>query len=871
VGVETPIRYRYAFGEILFITLSETIRRDSTLTEKSLWRLAKSAFSQSAQTELFDRDQPIELLKSCLRASVSHGELKFIHRFGDPDTPEWYSSFTAQFGFTCADLDNFAELVRDPQQRTAISFLLKRSPRFSSFWNTCLTLLASATTEAEIRQELENSPFVLPEWQATLSRQLVWHPSERRYAVEDGLRTLSQASTEVYKPAPVITSTILWPSDSQPFIKLQINFARLVALLPETGDVQVSVNGQYKRRLFRDHLDHASSVRGSDEVRIDLLQAGASVLVSFDVDQHSHLEEVRLWDETEIVSIFEQPSGENLIQDSLLKVGRTYLFITPPNITLQPADTHNQTSKFSAYRYTVTSNNATIQAANLDGIVFHEMGATSNASRSMLNLHDIATVRPKMLEQRTITLDQPVDFDITLPENLNLLAVRIGNQMVRPSHSTLLTNNWKVQKVSLGLGLTSSIVPVQLVIKQGEKILRYKGLLEQLPILGAQINNQGTWQTVYKKDIFSSEILDHSALKIFTGKHTSGVLYDGFRPITPTSERGFRLRDLLDGWGEKVSVWTEAVNGKKIFTVAYTAVRNGLIDHLQTNEETGKISMKLRRPDDLGGYLMTSWSPLGGFNQVEAQDVWHPVSTDSTSVFELDTSAQPNQSQAAPLIYALSFRGDWIGSWWHLGDPYWYASLNNMDQIAGTPASTLIAWLRWCHFPFLSRALSRWFIDLLCARPEALSDLLNSSEVDIDGTFFKQSASASMMRAVRKLVDANLQEFRAAMERPDWLTYWDKPASGRLLCQIHPKLYTHLFELFASRPPRHEFERLTTFETIVSPELNTWLGTNFDRHFVELSVKDWLMQENPPATLNQTIHAFLCKPNFAKWLFDGLQ
>ena len=249
-------------------------------------------------------------------------QLELRHVFDQADTQSWYVSIYLQFGFTQAGAENNLAgwLSGKPLSRT-IELLLDPkggSRTFRKLWDSLRFFRRDYLTEAQARQQLRNSPWVLPAWVEGI---LKW------------AKKLVPAGTEPQEPeerAFQESARFEWHAPEGPRARFRIADLSLLGLTRPRYTIRVG-----NRRLASIFRQPNGSYAGADEVVLPCDQPQLLATLEDDEGQTQATQLLDLWDPSREVNLF---TAGGAAVDSLqpLENGRTYLLQTAADLHVRP-------------------------------------------------------------------------------------------------------------------------------------------------------------------------------------------------------------------------------------------------------------------------------------------------------------------------------------------------------------------------------------------------------------------------------------------------------------------------------------------------------------------------------------------------------
>lgn len=170
---------RAAIGVLLLLLTAEQTRRMPL--RKGGWATASSSFfNEQIRQLLFNQSEPTELYLDSLKQA---SERLHLRQNGGWMTPESEQDNVAlQIALTESDLqEHWPRWLRDDNPPKHIKQLLdpnSGSPSFQQLWQDCQNFLQGKLTEAEMRNALTSSPWILSHWVDSIVESLKPHEKQ---------------------------------------------------------------------------------------------------------------------------------------------------------------------------------------------------------------------------------------------------------------------------------------------------------------------------------------------------------------------------------------------------------------------------------------------------------------------------------------------------------------------------------------------------------------------------------------------------------------------------------------------------------------------------------------------------------------------
>ncbi|GMW00917.1 MAG: hypothetical protein AMXMBFR84_20540 [Candidatus Hydrogenedentota bacterium] len=165
------ITERQAFGSLLICLACEKCRKESR--EDAVWPVIRKILpnDNDLQLQLFlTNGQPSYLTKDAISDAVR--ALNLRHAMDIEGAQQWFITLKLQYGFTFRGAKNrLAEWLVNLGCPHAVRYLIGdstypdlESKSFAALWSALIQYRRSQITEIQIRQTVQNSPWILPDW-----------------------------------------------------------------------------------------------------------------------------------------------------------------------------------------------------------------------------------------------------------------------------------------------------------------------------------------------------------------------------------------------------------------------------------------------------------------------------------------------------------------------------------------------------------------------------------------------------------------------------------------------------------------------------------------------------------------------------------
>jgi len=317
---------RFEGGGCLFLLLSaEVARREAQ--EGFVWPTVQAKYRPETRRSLFVQGQPTQQYKDAMEAAAR--KLHLRHVFGIEGTQNYYVSVYLQFGFTQKGIPRLPFWLAGQAQTEAAAYLLgtdQGSTTFAHLWRTLRDYRRGNVTEAHVRQVIQASAWVLPQWCDDLVRQAREKP-------ELGTATAISVEPDDDQSLPFLEPPQLrWDPPSLPqFVTRLVNLA---ALELDAQRYDVLIDNIPVAVLLRQH-DGTYAIPDVITLSCDTAQP-VITLVDQDGQLHSS-QQIELWDLQEDVVAWEYSSRRHIDawQDRMLPTKR-YVLLTASDLAVRP-------------------------------------------------------------------------------------------------------------------------------------------------------------------------------------------------------------------------------------------------------------------------------------------------------------------------------------------------------------------------------------------------------------------------------------------------------------------------------------------------------------------------------------------------------
>ena len=670
--LDAAITYRQMFGSLLICAGAEICREEGR--EDSVWPVIRGLLPEpvAIHNELFlSNGQPSSLMRYIIADAVR--VLNLRHAMDIEGTQQWFVTFKLQFGFTYRGAKNrLAEWLVNLGQPHAIQYLRGEtefsdlaSDSFQSMWRALTQFRRGLILEAEVRNTLEQNPWVKAHWIDNLLKEAKakiatlgigdWHP-------EETLEFDKELSVE--NLCPIEGVALEWPQGTMPRLRFQIDREKIESEVNDTqvGELDFYIDG---RRLTRWLRQRDGSWAGMDCIyaepdkyknkpnlrpgTLTVLSGSGEPLVEWDFTDSGLSEEVLLFDleREKIVS-----AGTER-----LDLNRRYAIVCDRNCNLQGCDSIEVFERIEVSRKTIRLASPLKQnlCISYQDFVLWQPVQAEGDQRPQFSLTLTTPEGEIKLQARTKLIIKG------LPDDTESVALLIHTKTI-PMH--LEKGEWSTSKeVTITPELAARQRRVRIRFTSGGRTTTIEPRLE-FNLFGVAVlrsDAESISYVVLNRDDKLNRSEGTAYLRIWTPDNDPRALvYEGGCQVGRLRYNKIRLRD-LPGHGGELRVKNQ--RNEFPFGVICTdtgCVRKFLPSILGCDAQLSLLSDKNASDANRDGYGIYFWlvDEIGRtkFNQLSDSDI-QPNSSERTWFIRNSNN---------PIAVALTWKGHWLGAWWDI-------------------------------------------------------------------------------------------------------------------------------------------------------------------------------------------------------------
>ncbi len=689
---------RECFGLLFMLLASEVARRETS--EGQLWNVVHPLFSPPSRLQLFVQGQPRGPLRQALESACRRFQLH--HAFGVEGAQSWYQSVFLQFGFTRQGIAKLPiYLSVEEAQSVAVSTLRKVEPEFQTLWQALSQHRDRRTPETRARAvaTIQESPFVLPEWQTELLKAALEACPQSQGCRETG--------EEVAYPL------LRWEEGSHPeFV------ARPTRLFSELVDPAYTLmhDDEPVARLFLEPEGHYLSDPGElsfrprhNRVRITLEGDGGEDVRDL---------ELELWDAEELYTAYDLKSGERMGE---LTPGRPCALLLAEGVTLEPAAPRSSPCGNSGYRLHRLPEGLTVQHRLLSDN--QELANVSEPPRPDWAREIVLAA----VQDRPAELPCRVTLDLRAPPGVTVRWARFERQTV--AMTALQHGVWRGQ-VLLEPDLPTTNLRLHFGLeRQGQKTRVSCSARVRLQAVTAWLG--GHWEVLKRRPRLLVREAREGSFRVFTGDEpqSSFGLIEG--DVFSTRARpGTRSLGRLAGFGGELCLRQGPYNaGSEGPVLAQSVEDRGIIKGFERCQEG--FELRLAHPVEADERHMLVW--WDGQRKPEIQGAARLEAT-------LGTKWTGPSPITGPVCLALGYDGVRLGT------------LFDEEVLLTDEPERTAGMLRWLHLPLLAKGWLEPTRKLAHAHPtEFLTAWLASERVKDVGELRFEAELSEWFSVVRQV------------------------------------------------------------------------------------------------------------------------
>lgn len=682
---------RFEGGGCLFLLLSaEVARREAR--EGFVWPAVQDKYAPDTRQSLFVQGQPIQQHKDAMEAAAR--KLHLRHVFGIAGTQNYYVSVYLQFGFTQKGIPRLPFWLAGQAQTEAAAYLLgtdQGSKTFAHLWQTLRDYRRGNVPEAHVRQVIQTSAWVLPQWCDDLVRQA-------REKLELGTATAIRVEPDDDQSLPFLEPPRLrWDPPSSPqFITRLVNLAAL-ELEAQRYDVLIDDDEAPVARLLR-QPDGTYTI---PDVLILSCDTAQPVITLVDQDGQLHRsQQIELWDLHEDVVAWEYTSGRHIAawQDRMLPTKR-YVLLTASDLAVRPEPAIWQVIAKGASRLSLLQADWLPQLhVLLDDQVLWTPHLGPGSRAPVQEPEWAQRVRLYLNATLPISLGRNLAVIVVgLSNNISLNFVRLGTQ---PLDFSRTDNTAEVRPFEVTPDIASSKLAFTLGLQHDDESAVVYRTVDADMIGAAQLTPSG-WKILFTEQSLTLQEAARTLYRLFVPHQYVGerirelALVEG---STFSRELSQRPRPLgrLGGFGARVSVQIGAYNSTEtLFTLANKVENPGIVQTLEPTSGDYFYILLNQHLEPGPGHRIVFWPLDRGPTIIPLEQI--TTITPENDIWRINGDIR----NPTRLIAGIAYEGDRLGAWW----PEHIESVLNLSQ-GHVPSSdsleTTAALIRWMYLPILS-------------------------------------------------------------------------------------------------------------------------------------------------------------------------
>ncbi len=672
-GVNHPLTRKEATGLLLLLFTAETARRDAG--EHTMWPYVFTATPARVRGELFIQKQPNPLYKRAVEAAGRRCRLR--HVFGEEGTQAWYTSTFLQFGPSRRGLKNVALWLVGQATPEAVERLRdtghQHSSSFKRLWDRLRQYRSRNVSEASMRTELLESPWVLDAWVDEVLQQA---GPARPAPGDDG-----EAAVDFLAPP-----TLEWPVFGDPVFRSAVQ--RLAEIGLEPGEYQLKAGNESIRFIVNELGD---PIGEPESLVFQATATKPSVSASIHAVHTSDVvatQELMLWPSTEDVAIY-RVGGRRLDPYGPIATGVDYGLIAAQDLKVEPFSLARQplARKFNLYRVPAVALDAT--RVLLEGALIWRPGEAQ--SGTMSPLRDVR-VEPAAVDGRPRVGGKMRLRLRAIPGTL--VGLRVGAE---PAQWTVEEGLTYSEAFDASLERVLSPLSVRVVAEvSGE--LHARRVTVALPVSGAAVEDVDGWRVIRETESVEDlvgrrvRLLWPPGMEPNAGQYA--LLESGIHHIGPAWS-GTRTMGELAGLGGPLGAYDSAFNlpvtARPRLSITDVVQDTGVLLAGFAVSPPPQIRVYLRRavePDD-EHRIVVMWDD-GGLTAHAVERVWDDQTAWGSS------HDRPGEVAAA---FGVAYRGRRYGAAFvGLRDIVTLAVKSDDRELRKTIASAL----RWFRAPLLA-------------------------------------------------------------------------------------------------------------------------------------------------------------------------
>ncbi|BAP56347.1 hypothetical protein THII_2050 [Thioploca ingrica] len=667
-----------AIGFILLLLTSETVRREAK--GKELWAVVRRKFSIPAESVLFASRQPSQSFKNLIEKTTREFNLR--HVFGIEGLHNWFDSIYLQIGFTQSGFKtHLPEWLCRQGQPLAIQYLLGekdknlQSESFRKLWSTLRNFRYQHITKIKLRQELSQSPWILPNWIDELIQCATKKLELSDRTLQNPVTTSSNLVEELPQISFLTTPRLRWQPLNPPEFVCELQ--NLVELGEDEYDI--FLGNHFADRLIRQ--EDGSYLHESELVLKQSQSAEVSAILKNAAGDVVESVLLQLWCHDEDLNLFDLQTGQRIQNLSKLSPNKSYALLVADDLTVEPEPNCwcQLADKKLYYLAKGWSQETQISQLAWQATVAPPKTQPPWTEQLQVVAHPVCIKLGEI-----ITIQTPVSNDIEIlfiragskPMNLETRCLRITPDIFSFDFSQ------QMAKVKLKIGLQ----------KSEEKAVINREL--RLNVTGAIYLDSEDWKLLTPDTVLTCEQAKSCQFKVFAISSEENInrqdcgVFHGDTWIKRLWQKPQAIGDLA-GLGENLTIHQGTYNRQdEGFILAKEVIDTGILtDPPEIHDGILSLKLSLRIEPDEQKHNVIWWDKcdelifleIDDYGEREEDFVWLSLLSEKCT---------------EPLVIAVSYEGHRLGAWWN---EQWTILLENSSEPERTASL-----IRWFKLPILS-------------------------------------------------------------------------------------------------------------------------------------------------------------------------
>ena len=331
ISSDSQYTNQQAIGCLFLLSCSEINRREGQ--EGSIWPLffvsVDTSLNPIILSHIFDGSASSAVTEA-FRAAIQ--VLKLRNVMNTEDHSQFLITTFLQFGFSRYGIRHLPTWLRSQNWTESVRNLLNenspnRSETFCQLWESCRRFLDRRMSVDDLRHELINSSWILPDWHDDIIRVLA-NPDDRFSLPVPGTGRHLR-----FESVPPVTAKFIWNPPEKPLFTIAFAFERLGLEEGQVYTVQVD-DSPYLLNQPSEYLWRLSA-----QVKLPLERNEVSIEILAEDKSSIFSSTLMLWRQDD-VQIFDILSGRLLNEQPSLKTDRTYAILASADLKLEPQPSH---------------------------------------------------------------------------------------------------------------------------------------------------------------------------------------------------------------------------------------------------------------------------------------------------------------------------------------------------------------------------------------------------------------------------------------------------------------------------------------------------------------------------------------------------